>query len=253
MLRKKTYVPKQTIISAENLNEIQDEIINMTPLSGVGAPTTETVGAVNQKYRDTVTNWEYVCTAVNDGVYTWVQCTTDISGKADKVNGAAAGNLATLDNTGNLTDSGKKVADFATTLSLEMNSTTYVLTVKLKNSSGTVLATGEVDLPIESMIVNASYDATNKKLVLTLQSGSVIEVPIADLISGLVPDSRTINTKQLNANIILYASDISLSSTDNTTVKTAIENLGTSKVNKDGDSNFAIGTDSNGIYYELVV
>ena len=134
-----------------------------------------------------------------------------------------------------------------------MNSTTYVLTVKLKNSSGTVLATGEVDLPIESMIVNASYDATNKKLVLTLQSGSVIEVPIADLISGLVPDSRTINTKRLNANIILYASDISLSSTDNTTVKTAIENLGTSKVNKDGDSNFAIGTDSNGIYYELVV
>ena len=36
----------------------------------------------------------------------------DISGKADKVTGATTGNLAALDGEGNLTDSGKKPADF---------------------------------------------------------------------------------------------------------------------------------------------
>ena len=38
----------------------------------------------------------------------------DISGKADKVSGATSGNFAGLDSNGNLTDSGKKAADFAT-------------------------------------------------------------------------------------------------------------------------------------------
>ena len=38
----------------------------------------------------------------------------DISGKADKVTSATSGNLAGLDSNGNLTDSGKKAADFAT-------------------------------------------------------------------------------------------------------------------------------------------
>ena len=38
----------------------------------------------------------------------------NISGKADKVSGATSGNFAGLDANGNLTDSGKKAADFAT-------------------------------------------------------------------------------------------------------------------------------------------
>ena len=38
----------------------------------------------------------------------------DISGKADKVSGATTGNFAGLDASGNLTDSGKNAADFAT-------------------------------------------------------------------------------------------------------------------------------------------
>ena len=38
----------------------------------------------------------------------------DVSGKADKVSGATNGNLAALDSSGNLTDSGSKASDFAT-------------------------------------------------------------------------------------------------------------------------------------------
>jgi len=37
-----------------------------------------------------------------------------INGKADKVASATSGNFAGLDENGNLTDSGKKAADFAT-------------------------------------------------------------------------------------------------------------------------------------------
>lgn len=42
---------------------------------------------------------------------TWAE--PDLSGKADKVSGATSGNFAGLDSNGNLTDSGKKAADFA--------------------------------------------------------------------------------------------------------------------------------------------
>ena len=42
----------------------------------------------------------------DDGLY------VDISGKADKVENATAGNFAALDESGNMTDSGKKPADF---------------------------------------------------------------------------------------------------------------------------------------------
>lgn len=47
-----------------------------------------------------------------DGLYVPAPAAVDLSGKADKVSGATAGNLAGLDANGNLTDSGKKASDF---------------------------------------------------------------------------------------------------------------------------------------------
>lgn len=206
-LTKRTYTSFQTKITAENLNEIQDCIIDLED---------------------------------KEDSY------------AEKVVGGAAGNLPTLDSEGNLQDSGKKPGDYATTLSVEMDHDTYVLTVTLSNESGETLASGTVDLPIESMIIDGDYDAVNKKLILTLQNGNKIDVPIAALIDGLVPDTRTVNGKRLNANIVLYASDIALSSTDGKTIKKAVEDLDSEKISRDGDSTIAIGTDSTGIYYREV-
>ena len=206
-LTKRTYTSFQTKITAENLNEIQDCIIDLED---------------------------------KEDSY------------AEKVVGGAAGNLPTLDSEGNLQDSGKKTENYATTLSVSMDHDTYVLTVTLRNEDGETLASGTVDLPIESMIIDGEYDAVNKKLILTLQSGNNIEVPIAALIDGLVPDTRTVNGKRLNANIVLYASDIALSSADGTTIKQAVEDLDSEKISRDGDSTIAIGTDSTGIYYREV-
>lgn len=206
-LTKRTYTSFQTKITAENLNEIQDCIIDL---------------------EDKEDNY------------------------AEKVVGGAAGNLPTLDAEGNLQDSGKKPGDYATTLSVDMDHDTYILTVTLSNEDGERLASGTVDLPIESMIIDGDYDAVNKKLILTLQNGNKIDVPIAALIDGLVPDTRTVNGKRLNSNVVLYASDIALSSTDGKTIKKAVEDLDSEKISRDGDSTIAIGTDSTGIYYREV-
>lgn len=85
-------------------------------------------------------------------------------------------------------------------IDLSLNSSTYVLTLDLKNSAGTVLSTDTVDLPIESMVVNASYDSTNKKIILTLQSGSTIDVPVGDLVSGL--QSEITSSNKLSSDLV---------------------------------------------------
>lgn len=53
-----------------------------------------------------------ILTLKDDGLYVPTPEKTDISGKADKVKSATAGNFAALDADGNPTDSGKKPADF---------------------------------------------------------------------------------------------------------------------------------------------
>lgn len=79
-------------------------------------------------------------------------------------------------------------ANFASSIELSINNSTYVMTLNLKNASGTVLSTGTIDLPIESVVVGGSYDSQNKRLILSLQSGNVINVPIGSLISGLLEE-----------------------------------------------------------------
>jgi hypothetical protein len=78
-------------------------------------------------------------------------------------------------------------------IDLSMNNTTYELTLSLKNSAGTVLNSKSVDLPLETMVVGGSYDSTNKKIVLTLKNGNTIDVPVADLISGLQSEITSSN------------------------------------------------------------
>lgn len=66
----------------------------------------------------------------------------------------------------------------------------YVLTIKLLNKAGAELSSKSVDLPIEAMIIDVDYaDGT---LTLTLQNGNTVEVGVSEIVSGLVPDTRTI-------------------------------------------------------------
>ena len=70
-------------------------------------------------------------------------------------------------------------------IALSINNTTYVLTAQLLDANNNVLNTQTIDLPLETMVVNGSYNDQTKKIVLTLQSGSTIEFSVADLVDGL--------------------------------------------------------------------
>ena len=76
--------------------------------------------------------------------------------------------------------------DYATSIQMSLNTQTYVLTAQLYNKDGTALGTAQtIDLPLESTVINGSYDNQTRSLILTLVSGQTISIPIGDLISGL--------------------------------------------------------------------
>lgn len=81
---------------------------------------------------------------------------------------------------------------YGASLDLTVSDTDYKLTAQLKDQDGTVLTTKTIDLPIEQLVTAVSYDNTTKDLTITLQNGSTTTVPLDDIISGLVNDSRTI-------------------------------------------------------------
>ena len=90
--------------------------------------------------------------------------------------------------------------DTGSSIDLSINSSTYVVTLALKNSAGTTISSGTIDLPLESVVVSGSYDSTNKKIILTLQSGSTIEFSVADLVAGL--QSEITSSNKLSADLV---------------------------------------------------
>lgn len=87
-----------------------------------------------------------------------------------------------------------------TTIDLSINSSTYVMTLDLKNSAGTTISTDSIDLPLETMVIGAIYDSTNKKIVLTLKNGETIDVPVGDLVSGL--QAEITNDNKLSSDLV---------------------------------------------------
>lgn len=84
-------------------------------------------------------------------------------------------------------ESGGSSSDYATSLSLTIDSDTYVVTAQLLNKDGQALGDPQViDLP--PMVVGATYDNTTKTLILTLKNGQTVNVPIGAIVSGLLPD-----------------------------------------------------------------
>ena len=83
---------------------------------------------------------------------------------------------------------------YGASIAVSVNTTDYKVTTTLKDQDGNTLGTAQViDLPLESVVVNGSYDNTNKKIVLTLQNGSTIDIPVADLVAGLQSEITSSN------------------------------------------------------------
>lgn len=128
------------------------------------------------------------------------------SGKVDKVQGKG---LSTNDYT---TEEKNKLASITpqnyslitetgSIITLEINSSTYEITASLKDKNGNVISTSQsVDLPLESVVVSGRYDATNQKIVLELENGNTIDVPVGALVSGL--QSEITSTNKLDADLV---------------------------------------------------
>ena len=118
-------------------------------------------------------------------------------GAVDSVNGKTGVVVLDADDVGALPDSTK----YAANMTVSMNSSTYVLTFRLQDQNGTNIGNARtVDLPLETMVVNGSYDSVNKKVILTLKNGNTIEFSVADLIDGLQEEITAQN--KLNADLV---------------------------------------------------
>lgn len=94
---------------------------------------------------------------------------------------------------------------YAAALRLTINSSTFVVTGQLIDQDGNDLGTAQtIDLPLESVVINGSYNSQTKKVVLTLQNGNTIEFSVADLVSGLQTELSASN--KLNPAYINYDS-----------------------------------------------
>lgn len=66
------------------------------------------------------------------------------------------------------------------------------LKIELTNDEGYVLSSQEVNIPLESVIVGAIFNEDTNTIIFELKDGDVLEIPTSGMISGLVPDTRTI-------------------------------------------------------------
>ena len=112
-----------------------------------------------------------------------------------------------------ITETGNKI-------SMSINPKTYVITLSLKDKNDNVLSTQSVDLPLETMIVSASY--SNGILTFTLKNGQTLQVPISDLISGLVSTDTFNQAVQGLSNRITTIENDYLKSTDKTELQNQI-------------------------------
>lgn len=69
----------------------------------------------------------------------------------------------------------------------------YVLTLTAKNGKGEILSSSFVDLPIEELVKDGRYDEENKEIVLILEDGKEIRVPVGDLVENKVDKTAELN------------------------------------------------------------
>lgn len=74
---------------------------------------------------------------------------------------------------------------YATGITMTMDNN-YVISAQLTNGEGEPIGTEQtIDLPLESVVVGGSYDSVTKSIILTLDNGQSVTIPVGDLVSGL--------------------------------------------------------------------
>lgn len=124
---------------------------------------------------------------------------------------------------------------YATKVTAEMDSGTYKISFQLWDQNNDKLGSPTViDLPLDSVVVNAYYDNTNKQIILILQNGSRIAVPVSSLVNGLQPLITASN--KLSADLV---SDSSTTNKFMTPAQSTRLSQSVNKVRMDGVQNIS--------------
>ena len=90
---------------------------------------------------------------------------------------------------------------YGSSIIASINQSTFIITIQLKDQQGNNLGSAQtIDLPLESVVVDGTYDSINKKIILTLENGNTIDVPVGDLVAGL--QSEITSENKLNADLV---------------------------------------------------
>lgn len=175
----KDYVTNTALENKGYLNEIPSEYITETELE---AKKYATISAVNTALANKASQ------------SSMEKAQLDIqnlnSNKADK---------SEIPTTANQVNALPDTTKYGASIDLSMDSTTYVVTAQLKDQDGNNIGSAKtIDLPLESVVVSGSYDATNKKVILTLKDGSKVDFSVADLVSGLQTEITSSNKLSVN-------------------------------------------------------
>ena len=114
-----------------------------------------------------------------------------LDNKADKTEIPDVSDFITKD-VNNLTNYELKT-NTGTSIELSIDSSTYEISVSLKNSNGDILNTQSIDLPLETMVIDATYNSQTKEITLILKNGNTVSFSVADLISGLQTEITSTN------------------------------------------------------------
>lgn len=79
----------------------------------------------------------------------------------------------------------------ATKIVASVDNQTYVMSFELKNSKNETISTSQIDLPLESVVVNGTY--ADGILTLTLKNGNSVDINITDIIRGLATEEYVDN------------------------------------------------------------
>ncbi len=212
----------------------QDGADGYTPVKGTDYWNEDDVNEIKSYVDEQVGNIDLSSYATKDEI-------PDISNLAEKSEIPDISNLASKDEIPDVSDfitndvdnlsNYELKSNTGSSLELNIDNSTYIMTINLKNSDGTVLSSETVDLPLETMVINANYDNATKEIVLTLKSGTTTRFSVADLVSGLV------NTDDLNVllatkqDVLTAGTNISIengeiSATDTTYDIATIDNAG---------------------------
>lgn len=82
-----------------------------------------------------------------------------------------------------------QVSETANKLSLDIDESNYVMTLKLLDKNDNELDSKSIDFPIEQMVIDADYDENNKSIELVLKNGNKVSFSVADLVAGLVSET----------------------------------------------------------------